>query len=211
MAAKIPRPTTNPNPRHLTLDDIVDQRAYERVRPELRADMIDLKARRRLSVGTVISLMFENRETIRYQVHEMARVEKHTTDEAIETELAAYNPLIPYPGHLSATLFIECTTDEQMKEWFPKLTGIERSLEFRIGEGTQGLVFRSTPDEDHDAQLTREDITSAVHYVRFEIGTEHAEAFLAGPVSFAITHPHYLEVVELSDGMRRELSTDIRL
>jgi hypothetical protein len=209
--------TTTPNPRHLTLDDIIDQRAYERIRPELRLDMMELKARRRLSVGTVISLVFENRETVRYQVQEMARAEKHTTDQAIEAELAAYNPLIPRPGHLSATLFIECTTDEQMREWFPKLIGIERSLEFRIGvdadatPGPSSIVIASTPDEDHDAQLTRDDITSAVHYVRFEIGTQHADAFLAGPVSFAITHPDYLEVVELSDGMRRELAADIAL
>lgn len=200
------------NPRHLTLADILDQRAYERMRPQVRSEMIGLKARRRVHLGTVISLVFENSETVRYQIHEMARAEKHTTDEQIQTELDAYNPLIPAPGHLSATLFIECTTDEQMREWFPKLVGIESALEVRVGSDAEGrplVAVRSTPDEDHQEQLTRSDITSAVHYVRFEIGSQWHAAFLAGPVVVAVTHPAYLEELELSPEQRAELGADV--
>lgn len=203
------RPQAVDNPRHLTLADILDQRAYERVRAETRATLIDLKARRRVHLGTIISLVFENRETVRYQVHEMARAEKHTTDEQIQAELDAYNPLIPRPGHLSATLFIECTDDDQMRFWFPRLVGIEASLELRIGGGADAVVVPCTPDEDHQEQLTRDDITSAVHYLRFEVGSENRDAFLAGPVELAITHPAYLESTLLSDGVRAELAADL--
>ena len=82
----------------LTLDDISDLRAYEREREEFRADVIALKKRRRVSIGPVTTFLFENRETIRFQIQEMARIEKLISDEAIEGELAAYNPLIPEPG-----------------------------------------------------------------------------------------------------------------
>ena len=71
----------------LTLDDILDVRAYERERDAYRRRIIDLKSRRRLPLGTFISLIFENRETIRSQIQEMARAEQLTTDEEIQIEL----------------------------------------------------------------------------------------------------------------------------
>ena len=76
--------------RKLTLDDIADARAYERERAELRAQVIELKRLRRVAVGTVVSVMFESRETMRYQIQEMARVERIFTDEGIQQELDAY-------------------------------------------------------------------------------------------------------------------------
>ena len=79
----------------LTLDDISDQRAYEREREEFRRDVIQLKQRRRVAVGEFVTLLFDNRLTIRFQIQEMARIEKLISDDAIETELRTYNPLIP--------------------------------------------------------------------------------------------------------------------
>src|SRR4051794_13233226 len=111
----------------LTLADITDLRAYERERDALRKDIIELKRRRRVPVGPFVTLVFENARTIRFQIQEMARVEKILTDDGIETELRIYNPLIPEPGHLAATLFIELTSDDQLREWLPKLVGIERA------------------------------------------------------------------------------------
>jgi Protein of unknown function (DUF3501) len=201
--------STNYRNAKLTLADIEDVRAYERGRTEFRARIIALKALRRVHLGTVVSLVFENRETMRFQIQEMARVEKLVTDEAIQTELNVYNPLIPDPGMLSATLFIECTTDDQMREWFPKLVGIERSIEIRVGTGANPLVATSVPDSGHDAQLTREDLTAAVHYISFVIGAEHAQAFANGPVTVAIMHPNYLDEISLTDGVRAELALDL--
>jgi Protein of unknown function (DUF3501) len=193
----------------LTLADIDDVRAYERNRDAMRAEVIALKTLRRVHIGTIISLVFENRTTMKYQVQEMARVEKLMTDEAIQTELDVYNPLIPDTGFLSATLFIECTTSEQMREWFPKLVGIERSIEIRVGDGVQAVTVRSVPEEAHDAQLTREEITAAVHYIRFPVGVEHTETFRSGPVHIAVVHPAYLEAIELTPAVRMELARDV--
>ena len=191
--------------RKLTLDDIADARAYERERDELRAAVLALKQRRRVSLGTVVTVMFENRETMRYQIQEMARVERTFTDEAIMDELAVYNPLIPEPGQLCATLFIELTSDEQLREWLGKLVGIEHSVVFRLPNGDS---VRCVVDPQHAAQLTREHVTAAVHYVTFEFTEEQVAAFVDGVV-LAIDHPEYLEAVELLPSTVEELRADL--
>ncbi len=193
----------------LQLSDILDLRAYERARDAERARIIDLKARRRVHVGTVISLVFENRDTMMFQVHEMARAEKIVTDAALQAELDIYNPLIPDRGQLSATLFIECTDDDQLRYWLPRLVGIETSIELHLGEGAEITVIPSVPEADHAAQLTREEITAAVHYVGFVVGVEHAEALRTGPARLVITHPNYLEETELGAATRAELAADV--
>ena len=149
----------------LTLDDIADARAYERERPDFRAHVIDLKKRRRVTVGPFITLVFECRDTIRFQIQEMARAERIHTDEGIQVELDVYNPLLPAPGRLSATMFLELTSDDMLREWLPRLVGIERAVELRIGDQS----VPSVPEAGHESQLTREETTAAVHYVRFEL------------------------------------------
>ena len=197
---------TTSTTRKLTVADIADARAYEREREALRAHVIELKRRRRVSLGTVVTLTFESRDTMRYQIQEMARVERIFTDQGIQEELDAYNPLIPEPGHLCATLFIELTTDEQLREWLPKLVGIETSVVFRLPGGQE---VRCTVDPQHAEQLTREHVTAAVHYVHFEFTPEQVAAFADG-VILAIDHPEYLEAVELAPHTVAELLTDLQ-
>ena len=108
-----------------------------------------------------MTLVFENRDTVRVQVQEMAQAERLMSDEQIQAELDIYNPFIPEPGRLSATLFFELRTDDELREWLPKLVGIERSIELRAG----GEVVRCEPEAAHAAQLTREEITASVHYI----------------------------------------------
>ena len=100
-------------------------REYERERVEYRAAVMDTERKRRLSFGTIITMMFENRDTMRLQIQEMTRVEKLVTDDDIHVELDTHNPMIPEHGQLTATVFLELTSDDQMREWLPKLVGIE--------------------------------------------------------------------------------------
>jgi hypothetical protein len=109
--------------RPLVIDDIEDLRTYERGRDAYRRQIIELKRRRRVAVGPFVTLVFENRETVRFQVQEMARAEKMVTDEQVQGELDIYNALLPTPGELSATLFIELTDEASLREWLPKLVG----------------------------------------------------------------------------------------
>ena len=196
--------------RKLTLDDIADARAYERERDEFREHVKALKRKRRIEVGPFVSLVFENRDTIRFQIQEMARVEKILTDEGIQTEIDIYGSLIPEPGHLAATLFLELTSDGELRLWLPELVGIERSVEFRIGEGDDRLVVPCIPEAAHDAQLTSEETTAAVHYITFDLTPSEVEAFAAGPVELAVTHPRYDYAVPLSRTTIDELLTDLR-
>lgn len=193
--------------RRLTMDDIADLRAYERERAAFRSRVIEVKRRRRVHVGTVITLMFENRDTVRLQIQEMARVEKILTDEGIQTELDIYNPLIPEPGHLCATLFIELVSDEQMREWLPRLVGIERSFLLRLADGSE---VRCAPEAQHESQLTREEATAAVHYVTFSFTPAQVAAAASGPVFLVCDHPSYREEIALSGETVDELLGDLR-
>ena len=113
--------------RKLTVDDIVDMRAYERERDELRRHIIDLKKLRRIALGPIMTIVFENTLTMRWQVQEMARVERMLRDEQIAHEVETYNQLIPDAGELSATLMIELTSEPALREWLPRLVGIQRT------------------------------------------------------------------------------------
>ena len=196
--------------RKLTLDDIADLRAYERERHEFRERVIALKKKRRVPVGPLVTLTFENRDTMRFQVQEMARAEKILSDDAIQHELDTYNALIPEPGTLSATLFVELTSKEQLVEWLSRLVGIERSVELVIGSGPGSVVVKAVPEESHDEQLTRPDVTASVHYVRFELSDELIERFAAEPVVLAVNHEQYVEGATLGEDTKAELLADLR-
>jgi hypothetical protein len=198
--------------RKLTVEDIADVRAYERERAEFRAHVIELKKARRIGIGPFVTVVFENRDTIRFQIQEMARAEKLSSDEAIQTELDVYNPLIPDPGTLAATLFIELTSKDELMEWLPKLVGIERAVELRIGapSSPDEIVVAARPDEAHAKQLTRETITASVHYIHFELTPEQVDAFASRPVRVAVAHANYAEATELSEPSKTALLTDLR-
>lgn len=191
--------------RRLALDDIADARAYERERDAFRASIIELKKKRRIGVGPVVSLVFENRDTIRFQIQEMARAERLLSDQAIQTELDTYNPLIPEPGHLSATMYIELTNRQEMEHWLPRLVGVERAVQLVVGDA----VIPCAVEESHAANLTREEVTAAVHFVRFALTPAQIEAFRSEPVFVAIDHPQYKERTKLSTEAKDSLLGDL--
>jgi hypothetical protein len=188
----------------LTIDDIADHREYEREREAFRSHVIALKKKRRIGLGPHVTLLFENRDTIRFQIQEMARAERMLTDEAIQTELDIYNPLVPEPGRLCATLFIELTSKEQLVEWLPKLVGVERSVRLRIGDD----VVPARPEDAHEAQLTREDVTASVHYVWFDLTPDQVRRLATEPVTLEIDHPSYQHAATLLPDTVGELVAD---
>jgi hypothetical protein len=142
----------------------------------------------------------------------MARAERLFTDEAIQTELDTYNPLIPARGELSASLYIELTNREEMERWLPRLVGVERSVQVEITEGGNGSgleVVHCIVDPDHAAHLTREEVTAAVHFVRFEFTPAQMDQFRTGAVTVAIDHPAYQERAVLADRTRDALLEDL--
>jgi hypothetical protein len=190
----------------LTLDDVLDLRAYERVRDDYRARVIALKRNRRVGLGPIMTLVFECLDTVRFQVQEMARAEKIISDEAMQVELDIYNRLLPGDRELSATLFIELTSDDALRDWLPRLVGIER----QIGLWVDGDVVLSSPEAQHAAALTREAVTPAVHYLRFGFTEDQVAAFEdAAEVALLSSHPAYDARTILPPTVREELLGDL--
>jgi hypothetical protein len=189
--------------RKLTVDDIVDHRAYERERDEFRARIIEVKRARRIQLGDLVTIVFENTDTMRFQVQEMARAERMLTDDLIAHEVATYNELIPDPGELSGTLFIELVDDARLRDWLPKLVGIEHAVRFEVGDGSR---VASVPQDEE--RLTREEITSTVHYLKFRFSPEQQHAFAEGPTRLVLDHPEYQAAVELTAEQRAGLARD---
>jgi hypothetical protein len=196
----------------LTTDEILDLRAYEKVREDFRTRVIAMKARRRIALGDLLTIVFENTETMRFQVQEMARAERMLREEQIEDEVRVYNELIPDDGELCGTLFVELTSDEQLREWLPRLVGVQRAVRLEIGD-------RVVPGRPLDEErLTREDVTAAVHYLAFAVapaaGTDGdpaavAAALRAGPARLVVDHPAYRATAELTPEQRDELARDL--
>lgn len=119
--------------KKIVLDDILGFVAYETVRDNFRKDIIEKKKRRRLAVGDKVSLVFENRDTVVFQIQEMLRAERITDLDKIREEIAVYNELIPNPGELSATLFLEIEDQSHMRDDLLKFLGIDECLSLRVG------------------------------------------------------------------------------
>jgi hypothetical protein len=191
----------------LTLDDISDLRAYERERVGFRREVIALKKRRRAPLGEVVTLLFENRVTVRFQVQEMARAERLITDAAVETELRTYNPLVPDPGQVCATLFVELTSDDMLRTWLPRLVGIETAVGLRLADGT---VVGGGVAEGPAPHLPPAAVTAAGHNQRGVLSPEEVEAFAVGPVALVSTHPDYPAETTLGEDAHAELLGDLR-
>jgi len=192
--------------RKLTFEEIKDVREYEREREEFRRHIVEMKKRRRVQLGDLLTITFENTDTMRFQVQEMARIERMLTDEQIQNELDTYNQLIPGPNELSGTLFVEIDDKERLYEWLPKLVGIQRAVSIWLHDGSS---VPSIPEDEE--RLTREETTTTVHYLKFRFAPEQVEAFAAGPVRIVVDHPNYNAVVELTEEQRSELVEDLRV
>lgn len=193
--------------RKLTVDDIVDMRAYERERDDLRRRIIDLKGIRRIGLGPIMTIVFENTLTMRWQVQEMVRVERMLRDEQIAHEVETYNQLIPDTGELSATLMIELTSEPALREWLPRLVGIQQHIAVVLPDGTS--VVGELSEEDA-LRLTRDDITAAVHFLKFRFTEADTEMFASGPVHIVVNHPEYDQDVLLTPEQHAELLADLR-
>jgi len=178
---------------------------YEKERTDFRRRIIELKALRRISIGPLITLVFENRDTVRFQIQEMLRVERIEEEGKVRHELAVYNGLIPEEGELSATLFIEITEGDRIKMTLDRLMGIDEPGRLRLEVGGERCVALFEAGHSNEEKL------SAVHYLRFRLTPEQQKR-LADPALAArlvIDHPHYQASAELGLQTRRSLLADL--
>lgn len=162
------------------------------------------KRNRNVHLGAHLTLAFEDRLTIQYQVQEMLRIERIFEADGINEELDAYNPLIPDGKNLKATLFIEYADEEQRKHELARLVGIEHNIVLTV---SGHAPVTAIADEDMDRST--EEKTAAVHFLRFELDDPMIEDWKAGVVvTLASTNPEMREKVALSDTLRKALVAD---
>jgi hypothetical protein len=188
--------------KKIILDDILGFSAYEKVRQDFREDIIAKKKHRRVSVGDKVSLVFENRDTVIFQVQEMLRAERIADLDKIREEIAVYNELIPNAGELSATMFLEIEDQSHLREDLLQFLGIDETVSIRVGP-------HSVPGRFEEGR-SKEDKISAVQYVRFPFDAQAQAAFLGGEkAELVIDHPNYKARVALAPEVQKSLAEDL--
>jgi hypothetical protein len=176
----------------LTRQDLYSLEEYAGNRADFRKRVLDHKKDRQVHIGPSATLYFEDRQTIQYQIQEMLRVERIFEATGIEEELDTYNPLIPDGSNWKATFMIEEPDVERRKELLARLVGVEDRVWVRIDGGEPVYAIA---DEDMDRET--EEKTSAVHFMRFELGEEMIAALKAGAsLAMGIAHANYSHEVE---------------
>lgn len=189
----------------LTPGDLHSLEAYAKLRPEFRARVMEHKRNRRLPIGEHITLIFEDRLTVQYQIQEMLRVERIFEEQGILDELNAYNPLIPNGSNWNATMMIEYEDQEERRLALQRLVGIEDQIWVQIGDS--GPV-RAVADED--IQRSTQSKTSSVHFLRFELPADRVVALKNGAsLRAGVSNTHYSYSTEVDEAMCESLTADL--
>lgn len=186
----------------LTLKDIKEIAAYEAERHVMRQRIIALKKIRRVHLGPRVAVVFENRDTMRFQVQEMCRIERIVDPALVQQELDCYNDLLPSGLAIGATLLIELVQEDDMPTILKQLSGLEETVWLSIGAHqlhAQAETGRSTDEK-----------TSSVHYLTFQFGPDLRQALAeADEVVLSTRHPHYAHQTRLSQETVASLLADL--
>ena len=189
----------------IAVDEILNLYEYEKVRDERRRAVIALKAERRVAVGRYLSFVFESRETVWFQIQEMIRTERIVDPGKIAEEVAVYNALLPRPGELAATMFIEIEQPDRVKPVLDDLLGIDTRDYVRLEVGPHVVVgaFEAGHSDEDLGKL------SAVHFVRFAPPAAARREFAAAEVALVVDHPNERARTVLGPATRRRLAEDL--
>ena len=188
----------------ISIGNLRNLHEYELARPEFRRRIIEAKARRRVSVGPLVTLVFENRDTVLFQIQEMLRAERIVEPSKVQDEIDVYNSLLPEAGEIAATLFIEVTEESRVKPILDSFIGLDegRSLWMEIGADRYFATF--------EAGHGREDKISAVHYIRFPLGPAGTSSLArARRARLVLSHGENRGEAELSPETVSELLSDL--
>ncbi len=185
--------------------EILNLYEYERVREASRRSVIDLKRVRRVQVGRYLSFVFENRETVWFQIQEMCRAERIVDEGKIGAEIEVYNTLLPAPGELAATMLIEIEDPAQIKPVLDKLLGIDRRDYVRLEVGPHVIIgrFEGGHSDEEKGKI------SAVPFVRFSFPPRVWRDLEGLDVALVVTHPNEHARTILSPETKRSLAQDL--
>lgn len=176
----------------ITADSLMTLEAYSKARKQIKAQVIPHRRLRSVALGEHITVQFEDEKTIRYQIQEMLRIEKTFEERGIQDELDAYNPLVPDGRNFKATMMIEYEDVEERRKALAKLKGVED----RVWVQAEGCP-KAWAIADEDLERENEEKTSSVHFLRFELTKEMADALKYGlALSIGVDHPAYKAACE---------------
>ena len=186
--------------------DLMTLEAYAAVRSEFRERARQHRQARRIALGDHVTLCFEDRDTVHYQIQEMLFIERHFEAQEIQDELNAYIPLIPTGHDLKSTMMIEYPVPAVRQRRLRELVGIEHRVYIQV-EGSTRIYARA----DEDLDRTTSDKTSAVHFLTFDVPENDRRALRAGAgLAIGVDHAHYTyHMTEISDDVRAELIKDL--
>jgi Protein of unknown function (DUF3501) len=195
-----------PSNAKLLPEDLLSLERYARERREFRPRVIAHKKLRTVHCGPNVSLCFEDRLTVLYQVQEMLRIERIFEPAGIAEELAAYNPLIPDGSNWKATLMIEFPDPEERRAALAGLKGIEDRCWVAVSGHARVYAIA-----DEDLERENEEKTSSVHFLRFELDAAMVAAVKSGAaIAVGIDHDAYRHVVNpLPVAVRDSLAPDL--
>jgi hypothetical protein len=190
--------------------DIRGPEVYEAIRADVHHHIIAIKRSRRLALGPLLTLVFENRQTVIFQIEESLRAAPSCDDDMLDREIALYNTLVPGPDELSATLFVEVTDPDALGPTLERLRGIDEQLTLEIGppgRGDRRLRARARLEPPQEGQRR----LRPVEFVRFALTPQQADALRTGytPARLIVAHPAYPQSVELPAALRRELAREL--
>jgi hypothetical protein len=178
---------------------------YAQKRDAFRLEVIEHKKPRRVPLTANATMYFEDFLTLKYQVQEMLRVERLFEPEEIDSELAAYNPLIPDGSNWKGTFMFEYPDVEERRKALGRMAGIEHHIWIQVAG--QEKIFAVA---NEDLERSTEEKTSAVHFLRFELGPASVAAVKNGAdIKMGINHDEMRCEVTLSDTTRRSLVKDL--
>jgi hypothetical protein len=178
---------------------------YAQKRDAFRAEVIEHKKPRRVALTPNATMYFEDFLTLKYQVQEMLRVERLFEPAEIDSELEAYNPLIPDGTNWKGTFMFEYPDVEERRRALARMAGIEHRVWVQVAG--QEKIFAIA---NEDLERSTEEKTSAVHFLRFELEPGSIAAVKKGAdIRMGIDHDEMRCEVTLSDETRRSLAQDL--
>jgi len=193
--------------KKLARSDLLTLEQYAIDRARLRSEVIAHKQLRNLQVGPSMTWCFEDATTIRYQILEMLRAERIFESEGIQSELDAYNPLIPDGSNWKVTLLLEFPDPEIRRVELEKLIGVEDRCWIRVSEMERVFAIA-----DEDMERENDVKTSAVHFLRFELSSSMIQAMKSdASLSIGVDHDAYRHVLSpLPPLVRDALNSDLK-
>ena len=199
-----PKGITMKTPKIVTACDILDMESFGKIRKQKRTELSNIKRDRRVAVGPDATFMFENYDTMWWQIHEMLFIEKGGQDQIVD-ELSAYNPLIPQGSELIATLMFEIDEPERRKSLLMKLGGVEEVCCLTINGET--IIGDSETDVDRTTAAGK---ASSVQFIHFNFSSDQIELFNKPDtqISVGINHPAYGHMAVISPEVKGSLAKD---